>query len=277
VAEERQGGGQQGVGDQHRGQHAERAADAELGHEVEADEGQAGDGDRDGQAGEEHGATRGRAGLGGGVAGRQPLVQELSEPRDDEQRVVDPHPQPDHRDEDRRDRVDVGQAGENEEQQERGHQRGDRERDRDQHRRERAEDDQQDDHRREQAERLGDALLDRRELRLAVVLDRHARRPDALPDGVLHRDHLVAVLVLDGVVELRLGVGDAAVVGERLLAERVADALEAGLAVPGLELGRLQARNRGRDSRAALGRVEPLAAGRGEDDVEDRALLGREL
>ena len=87
----------------------------------------------------------------------------------------------------------------------------------------------------------------------------------------------VAVLVLDRLVELRLGVGDAAVLGERRLAERVADALEAGLAVGGLELVRLELRDRLLDRRLALRRVEPLALRRREDEVQDRALLGGEL
>ena len=123
VAEERQHGRQQGVRDQHRGEHAEGAADAELGDEVEPDERQAGHRDRDREAGEEHGAAGGRACLGGRIARREPVVEELSEARDDEQRVVDADAQPDHRDEDRRDRVDVGQAGEDVEEQERRHQR----------------------------------------------------------------------------------------------------------------------------------------------------------
>ena len=123
VAEQRERGGQQRVGDQHGRQDAERAADAELRDEVEADERQAGDGDRHGQAGEQDRAAGRRAGLGRGVARRQAVVQELSEPCDDEQRVVDPDAEADHRDEDRRDRVDVGQAGEDEQQQERGDER----------------------------------------------------------------------------------------------------------------------------------------------------------
>ena len=44
---------------------------------------------------------------------------------------------------------------------------------------------------------LGGALLDRRELGLAVVLDRDAGRLDGVADGVLDGDDLVAVLVLD--------------------------------------------------------------------------------
>ena len=93
----------------------------------------------------------------------------------------------------------------------------------------RAEDDEQHDERREQAEQLLRPLLDRRELGVAVELDGHAGRLDRLADGVLDGDDRLAVLVVDDPVELRLGVGDPAVVGERVLAERVADALDAGL------------------------------------------------
>ena len=107
--------------------------------------------------------------------------------------------------------------------------RHDRERDRDQHRDERAEDDEQDDDRGEQAEQLLRSLLERRELGVAVELDGHAGRLDRLADGVLHGDDRLAILVLDRLVELRLRVGDPAVVGERVLAERIADALDAGL------------------------------------------------
>ena len=64
----------------------------------------------------------------------------------------------------------------------------DRERDRDRGRDERAEDDQQHDERREEAEQLLRALLDRRELGVAVELGRHARRLDRLAHGVLHGD-----------------------------------------------------------------------------------------
>ncbi len=59
---------------------------------------------------------------------------------------------------------------------------------------ERAEDDQQHDERREQAEQLLRPLLDRRELGVAVELDRHAGRLDRLADGVLDGDDLVAIL-----------------------------------------------------------------------------------
>ena len=105
--------------------------------------------------------------------------------------------------------------------------RREREGDRNDHRHERAEDEDEDDDRREHAEQLRGALLERRELGLAVVLDGHADGRDRLAHRVLDRDDRVAVLVLDRLVELRLGVGDAPVVGERAVAERVAGALDA--------------------------------------------------
>ncbi len=185
-------------------------------------------------------------------------MEVLPKPRDDEQRVVDADAEADHRDEDRGDRVDVGQAGEDEQQEERGHQGDDREHDGDERSDERAEDDEQDDDRREQAEQLGGSLLDRRELCLAVVLDRHPGRLDGLADDVLHGDDLVPVGVLDRLVELRLGVGDTSVLRERVGAERVADAREAGIAILRLELGGPELRHGLLDRRLALRGVEPL-------------------
>ena len=52
------------------------AADPELRHEVEPEEGEAGDRDRDRQAGEEHRPAGGRARLGRRVDGRETLVQQ---------------------------------------------------------------------------------------------------------------------------------------------------------------------------------------------------------
>ena len=190
VPELREHRDQERVRDQHRRQHAEGRADAELRDEVEAEEREAGHGDRDRQAGEDHCAPCGGAGLGGRVARREPFVQELSEARDDEQRVVDPDADADHRHEDRRDRVDVGQPGEDEEEDERRSDGHDRQRDRDRRRDERAEDDQQHDERGQEAEQLLDSLLDGRELGVAVELGGDARRLDRLADGVLHRDDL---------------------------------------------------------------------------------------
>ena len=119
VSELRQHGDEQRVRDQHGREDAERRADSELRDEVEAEEREAGHRDRHRQTGEDHRSTRRGSRLRRRVARRQALVQVLPEARDDEERVVDPDADPDHRDEDRRDRVDVGQPGEDEEQDER--------------------------------------------------------------------------------------------------------------------------------------------------------------
>ena len=129
----------------------------------------------------------------------------------------------------------------------------------------------------QQAEELLCALLDRRELGVAVELGRDPGGLDRLAHGVLHGEDGLAVLVVDDAVELRLGVGDPAVVRDRLVLERVADALDAGLVLGRLELLRLELGDGVLDRLLALGRVEPLPLGRGEDEVEDAALLGREL
>ena len=237
VPELREHGDEQRVRDEHGREHAERRADSELCDEVEAEEREAGDRDRDGQAGEDRRSARGSARLGRRVARRQPFVEVLPEARDDEERVVDADAEPDHRHEQRRDRVDVGEAGEDEEQEERRHERDDRERDRDRRRDERAEHDQQHDERGEQAEELLRALLDRRELGVAVELDDHAGRLDRLANGVLHGDDLRAVLLVDDAVELRLRVRDPAVLGERLVREGVADAGRCRPAVRSVPVG----------------------------------------
>ena len=277
VAELRQHGDEQRVRDEDRRQDAERAADPELRDEVEAEERETGDGDRDGETGEDHRSPRRRARLGRRVARWQTLVEVLAEPRDDEQRVVDADADPDHRHEDRRDRVDARQPGEDEEQDERRSDGDERERDRDGGRDERPEDEQQDDERGEEAEQLLRALLDRRELGVAVELGGDARRLDGLANSVLHGDDPRSVRRLDDVRELRLRVGDAPVVGEGLLGERVADAVDADLVPARGELRRLELRDRVLDRGLALGRVEPLALGSREDEVEHRALLGGEL
>ena len=277
MAELRQHGDEQGVRDQDGRQNAERAADSELRHEVEAEEGETGDGDRDGEAGEDHRSPRRRARLGRRVARWQTLVEVLAEPRDDEERVVDADADPDHRDEDRRDRVDARQPGEDEEQDERRRDCEERERDRDGSGDEGPEDEQEDDERGEEAEQLLCALLDRRELGVAVELGGDARRFDGLANSVLHGDDPRSIRRLDDVRELRLRVGDPTVLGEGLLGERVADAVDADRVPARGELRRLELRDRVLDRGLALGRVEAFALGSREDEVEHRALLGGEL
>ena len=200
-------------------------------------------------------------------------MQELTEPRHDEQRVVDTDAQPDHRDEKRRDRVDIGQPRKEEQEEERGCDGCDGEGDRDRSGHERAEDDEQHDQGREQAEQLLRSLLDGRELRVAVVLHGHARGLDRLADRVLDGNDLVAILGVDHAVELGLRIRDAPVVGDRVRRERILDALEAGLVLRGLELGPAELRDRFVDRLLPLGRVEPLPRGSSEDDVEHTTLL----
>ena len=153
-----------------------------------------------------------------------------------------------------------------------------RERDRDRGRDERAEDDQQHDERGEEAEQLLCALLDRRELGVAVELGGDARRFDRLANSVLHGDDPRSIRRLDDVRELRLRVGDPAVRRRSVCSENGSPTLSiADLVLGRRELGRLELRDRVLDRGLALGRVEPLALGRGEDEVEHRALLGGEL
>ena len=72
VAEEPQHRDEQRVREQHRGQHAERAPDPELGDEVEPEEGEPTHADRDRQAGEQHGPAGGGTRLRCGVTGDSP-------------------------------------------------------------------------------------------------------------------------------------------------------------------------------------------------------------
>src|SRR5207342_3439252 len=108
------------------------------------------------------------SGLRRSVTGWKAFVQVLSEARDDEERVVDPDTDADHRDEDRRDRVDVGQSREDEEKDEGRSHGHDGESDRDRGRYKGAKDDQQHDERRHEPEQLLYPLLDRRRLGFAV-------------------------------------------------------------------------------------------------------------
>ena len=181
VSELRQHGDEQRVRDQHGREDTERRTDSELRDEVEAEEREAGHGDRHRQTGEDHRPARRGSRFSRRVARRQTLVQVLPEAGDDEERVVDPDADPDHRDEDRCDRVDVGQSRKDEEQDEGRPHGHDGESDRDRGRDERAEDDQQHDERGHEPEQLLDPLLDRRRLGLAVELRRHAGGLDRLP------------------------------------------------------------------------------------------------
>ena len=213
---------------------------------------------------------RGR-GVGRGLARWHAVMQRLSEARDYEQRVVDPDADSDHRDEDRRDRVEVGQVRQEEEQRE-GREHGDAgEQDRHARGDERPEDDQQHDQRDQDAERLAGSLLRRRLIGIARVLGTDASLAQPGRHVVLERDDLAARELEAVLGELHLGVADARVglrealivVGER--AADIGDVL--------LLAGQPQ---RVVEGGPTLRRVE-LAAVCREDDLQDRAVARAEL
>ena len=89
VPELGENGQKQRVGNQHRRENTESAADPELGDEVEAEEREPAHRDGDRRAGEQHRTAGRRASFSRRLVRRDPVVQELSEARDDEERVVD--------------------------------------------------------------------------------------------------------------------------------------------------------------------------------------------
>ena len=162
--------GQQGDGRNHHDQHAERGAGGEAAHEGEAHEVQAHQRDDHGRAREQHRATRRVDGRCGRVDRLHARVQALAVPRDDEQRVVDPDAESDHRGELRREvrhRLHVADQHGERDTSAQPEQRGD---DREAHREDGTERDQQDDDRREQAECLALGHLELGE-HVAAVLD----------------------------------------------------------------------------------------------------------
>ncbi len=142
---------------------------------------------------------------------------------------------------------------------------------------ERPEDDQEDEQCGEQPEQLLRSLLDRRELRVAVELDRHSDGLDGLADGLLHGDDRLTVLVVDHPVELGLGVPDPPVLGDRAIGEEIADALDPRALLRWRELVGAEQEHRLLDRCLPLGRVQALALRRREHEVENTALLGGEL
>ena len=159
VAEQCQHGRQQCDRDGDTREHRQRRADAHLGEKVEPDRDEADDGDRDRRTGEDDRTAGGRGGHRGSLLRRRTVVQSLAEAREDKQRVVDAHAEADHRGQDRRDRVEVGEARGDREDRDAERHREDGEEDRDQRGEQRAENDQQDDDRHANADQLGSTLL----------------------------------------------------------------------------------------------------------------------
>ena len=214
--------------------------------------------DRDHDAGEHDGLPRGGGRQADRVQRVHALVQVLPVARDDEQGVVDPDAQPDHRRQDRGElrhgrerRQDQGEAGP----------RGEADhgrRDRQSHRDHGAERDQQDDHRGQQADQLGRARLGLRPPRGVLAADLRLQVGGAdVVEGRLER-----LERLDAQVGGRLVVGDL----------RVADRAVGRQGARGLERVRdgdhvRLARDRVQGGVHGVGLVLERPVGRVEDDV----------
>ena len=205
-------------------------------------------------------------------------MQELSEARHDEERVVDPDADADHRHEDRRDRVDVGQPGEDEEEEERRSDGHECQRDRDRGGDERAEDDQEHDERGQEAEQLLDSLLDGRELGIAVELDADAGRASTVSRTASSTATTCGRSSVSIVSENCASAYAMRPSSENVSSENGSPTLSTP-ALPswGLNSGVLSLAIACLDRGLALGRVEPLPRRRREDEVQDGALLGGEL
>ena len=105
-------GRQQGDRRQHHHEHHRRDADASRGDERQPGEGQPEDRHDDGAAGEDDGLPGGRQGAAHRLRDRDARGEVLPVAREQEQRVVDAHAQPDHGRHDRRPDRDVDQQPE---------------------------------------------------------------------------------------------------------------------------------------------------------------------
>ena len=103
--------GQQGQGGEDHHEHDERHADATRGHERQAGEGQAEDGDDHGAAGEEDSLARRGQRPADRLGDGQAEGEVLAVPGHQEERVVDAGAEPDHRGHDRCPRGDVDAVG----------------------------------------------------------------------------------------------------------------------------------------------------------------------
>ncbi len=164
--------------DHHR-EHAERGTGREAPHERQADHVQPEQRDDDGRTREQHGPAGGVDGRGDRVLGFHPLVQVLAIAGDDEQRVVDTDPEPDHRGHLRREVRHVLEPAEQGGQRDCGAEAEQRGADRQAHGDHRTERDQQNDHRGEETEQLAGRQRERAE-HVAAVLDRHALDGDVV-------------------------------------------------------------------------------------------------
>ena len=206
-------------------------------------------------------------------------MEELSEARDDEQRVVDPHPEPDHRHEDLGDGVEVSQPRGEEQDEKCAEHRGDREEQRDHRRDERAEQHHQDHEGGDEPDDVAQTLGRRGALGLTRELDLHARSVRDRAQLIFHGDDARPGQLEPGLVVLHVEVGDLATVGQLLRpgAQRVRDRDDIGRV-----LGEGALRGSARDEHAVNRggvrfAVERLPVLRRHHDPQRGTLLAAEL
>ncbi len=146
-------------------------------------EGERAERDHDREAGEDDGAAGGRGGAGDRLAQLHPFGELQFVAGDDEQRVVDPDPEPDHRRQGRGDARHLDHVLEQADDRERAGEADHGGDDRQHHRRRRAEGEEQDDHRRGEADRLAGLGRGLGELLADVAADGGVSGPPRAPAG----------------------------------------------------------------------------------------------
>ena len=150
---------EQGQRGDHREQHRQRRRHRDAVEEGDVQQEHPHQGDDHRRPGEEDGAPGGVDRVDRAFAWLHPLVEVVAEAGDDEERVVDPDPEPDHDRQERRERGGVEDVGAERHQAEADAEREQRGDDRQPHRDHRAEGEQQDDDRRQQADPLRGAFV----------------------------------------------------------------------------------------------------------------------
>ena len=179
---------------EHHDEDGERGRDRDAVHVGQAGQEEAEDGDHHGAAGDDHAASGGGDGLDHGVVAVLAVVHRRAEPGQDEQRVVDPDPDPDQPRHRRGPVGDVDDVGEQDDQASRRDAEADQgDRERQAGGDHRAEGDQQHDRGAEEPDPLGAGLLLRGVDRIPAELDLEAVAA-VLLGGV---DQLLAVLLGD--------------------------------------------------------------------------------
>ena len=175
-------GGQQADRTEHGGEDRDRGGVPERGHERDPRHHQRDERDHDGGAREHDRRPRGRHGAGDRLPELHARLQLVFVTCDEEEGVVDPDAEPDHRRERRADGGDVEDVAEQADERQGDREPDDRGHDRHAHRDEAAEGEREDDHRRRDADDLAALGLGLRQLGADRAADRHlhARRTTRL-------------------------------------------------------------------------------------------------